>query len=132
MARMTTTEPTQATDLTAAIDAYLEVWNESDDAGRADRARQVFTDDARLVDPLIDATGPDAIAAAIGELRTQMPGLSLVRTSGLDTHHDLTRFTWAAQGTDGTVAVAGLDLLLLAPDGRISYSVAFFGDLPDD
>src|SRR5687767_15157309 len=116
---MTTTEATNTVDLARAVEAYLEVWNSPDDATRADRARDVFTDDARLVDPLVDATGPDAIAAAIGELRTQMPGLSLVRTSGFDTHHDLTRFSWNAQGPDGTVAVTGLDLLAVTPDGRI-------------
>jgi hypothetical protein len=128
---MTTTEPTQATDIASAVEAYLRVWNEPDDATRADKARHVFTADARLADPLIDATGPEAIADAIGGLRTQMPGLSLVPTSGFDTHHDLTRFSWAAQGPDGTVAVAGLDLLTLTPAGQISSSIAFFGDLPE-
>ena len=128
---MTTTEATPTADLTSAVEAYLQVWNEADDAARVDRARAVFTDDAQLIDPLIEATGPEAIAAAITELRTQMPGLTLVRTSGFDTHHDLTRFSWVAQAPDGTVAVAGLDVLTVAPDGRIQTSVAFFGDLPE-
>lgn len=32
---------------------------------------------------------------------------------------------------DGTVAVAGLDLLTVTADGRIQSSIAFFGDLPE-
>ncbi len=130
MLAMTTTETTPTVDPATAIEAYLAVWNETDDAARAARARDVFTDDARLVDPLIDATGPDAIAAAIGMLRTQMPDHTLTRTSTLDTHHDLTRFSWTVQAPDGTVAVAGVDVLAVDPTGRIRTSIAFFGDLP--
>jgi hypothetical protein len=124
---MTTTE---ATATETAVAAYVDVWNETDDAARTDRARLVFTDDARLVDPLVDATGPDAIAGAIGALQAQMPGHTLSRTSALDAHHDLVRFSWTVAAPDGTVAVAGTDVLTFAADGRVRASVAFFGDLP--
>lgn len=130
MLPMTTTDTATTTDLDATVLAYLEVWNETDDAARTERARRVFADGARLADPLIDATGPDAIAAAIGALQAQMPGHTLARTSGLDSHHDLTRFSWTVNAPDGTVAVAGLDVLALDADGRIRSSIAFFGDLP--
>lgn len=128
---MTTTDATPATDLAATVEAYLDVWNEADDDARAERARRVFTDDAHLADPLIDATGPNAIAAAIGALRTQMPDHGLTRTSALDTHHDVVRFSWTVNAPDGTVAVAGLDILAVDPSGRIRSSIAFFGDLVD-
>ena len=128
---MTTTDTNPTTNLAPAVEAYLDVWNEADDNARAERARQVFTDDARLVDPLIDATGPDAIAAAIGALRTQMPDHTLTCTSALDTHHDLVRFSWTVNAPDGTVAVAGLDILAIDPRARICSSIAFFGDLVD-
>jgi hypothetical protein len=121
----------QTTDITtteATIDRYVVMFNEGDDAIRADLARQDWADDGRLVDPLVDATGPDQIAAAIGQLRDQMPGHTLARTTVIDAHHDQARFGWAVAGPDGAVAVAGIDVVTFAPDGRMQTAVGFFGD----
>jgi hypothetical protein len=112
-----------------AIDRYVTMFNEPDDATRGDLAKDVFVDDGRLVDPLVDATGPAHIAAAIGVLRDQMPGHSLARTTAVDTHHDQARFGWAVGAPDGTVAVAGIDVVTLDADGRIQAAIGFFGDL---
>ena len=92
-------------------------------------ASDVFADDGRLVDPLIDAVGPEQIAAAIGGLRDQMPGHSLARTTAVDAHHDQARFGWTVNGPDGTVAVAGIDVVTFDPDGRIQTAIGFFGDV---
>jgi len=116
-------------DLETAIDSYIATWNEADDAARADQSRALWADNGRLVDPLIDAVGPDAIAAAIGELRNGMPGHSLARTTVVDTHHDLARFGWTVNAPDGTVAVAGIDVVTFAADGRIQSATGFFGEV---
>ena len=81
------------------------------------------------MDPLIDAVGPEAIAAAIGELRDQMPGHSLRMTTEVDAHHDLARFGWTVNAPDGTVAVAGIDVVTFAADGRLQTAVGFFGEV---
>jgi hypothetical protein len=126
----TTQNPTITPDtIEAAIDRYVEMFNEPDDVVRAELGKDVFADDGRLVDPLVDATGPVQIAAAIGALRAQMPGHSLARTTVVDTHHDHARFGWAVGGPDGTVAVAGIDVVTFAADGRIQSAVGFFGDI---
>jgi hypothetical protein len=124
MRDMTTTTNTETT-----IDRYLATWNEPDGAARAERAHSVWAADGRLVDPLIDAVGPEAIAAAIGALRDQMPGHSLARTTVLDVHHDQARFGWTVNAPDGTVAVAGIDVVTFAADGRIQSAIGFFGDV---
>jgi SnoaL-like protein len=118
----------QDTAIEDTVDRYLVMFNEADDAVRAELAHEVFVDDGRLVDPLIEATGPDGIAAAIGGLRDQMPGHSLTRTTALDTHHSHARFGWTVNGPDGGVAVAGIDVVTIAPDGRIETAIGFFGD----
>jgi hypothetical protein len=130
MDRMQTTEnPTITPDIIeATIDRYVVMFNEADDATRGELANVVFAADGRLVDPLVDATGPAHIAAAIGVLRDQMPGHSLARTTVVDTHHDQARFGWAVGAPDGTVAVAGIDVVTLDADGRIQRAVGFFGD----
>ena len=122
MGSMQTTEPhhqPRPIHHRSHLDRYVVTFNEADGATRADLARAVFADDGRLVDPLIDAAGPEQIAAAIGELRDQMPGHSLARTTAVDAHHTHARFGWTVNGPDGTVAVAGIDVVTFAPDGRI-------------
>jgi hypothetical protein len=113
------------------IDRYVVMFNEADDVARAELGNDVFVDDGRLVDPLVDATGPVHIAAAIGALRAQMPGHTLARTTAVDAHHDQARFGWAVGGPDGSVAVAGIDVVTFDADGRIRSAVGFFGDVPE-
>jgi hypothetical protein len=120
-----------ATDIQTTIDNYLASWNEPDDATRADMARGVWTGDGRLVDPLIDAVGPEAIAAAIGQLRDQMPGHSLHLTTEIDAHHDQARFGWTVNAPDGAVAVAGIDVVTFSADGRLQTAVGFFGNVAE-
>ena len=116
------------TDIETTIEQYLATWNEADDATRSEQASALWTADGRLVDPLVDAVGPDAISAAIGGLRDQMPGHSLTRTTVVDTHHGHARFGWTVNAPDGTVAVAGIDVVTFAADGRIQTVIGFFGD----
>jgi hypothetical protein len=123
---MQTTNNTATTE--AIIDRYLVMFNEADGITRTELAREVFADDGHLVDPLIDAAGPEQVAAAIGELRDQMPDHSLTRTTVVDAHHDHARFGWTVNGPDGTIAVAGIDVVTFAPDGRILSAIGFFGD----
>ena len=125
----TTNHTHEVDDMTATLERYLVLWNEPDAAVRAASMRAVVRDDARLVDPLVDATGPDQIAAAITGLRDQMPGHSLHRTTAVDAHHDTVRFGWSVHAPDGSVAVAGIDIVTFAADGRISSAVGFFGEL---
>jgi len=126
----TTQNPTITPDtIEGTIDRYVVMFNEADDAARGDLGKAVFVDDGRLVDPLVDATGPAHIAAAIGVLRDQMPGHSLARTTAVDTHHDQARFGWSVNGPDGSVAVAGIDVVTFDDDGRIRTAIGFFGDL---
>jgi hypothetical protein len=51
------------------------------------------------------------------------------RASGVDMHHEHLRFAWRLVGPDGGVAVSGIDVADLAPDGRLARVVGFFGDL---
>jgi hypothetical protein len=113
---------------TEIIDHYLAAWNEPDAAIRLEQVEATWVDEGLLVDPLIEAVGPEAIAAAIGGLRDQMPGHALVRTTNVDTHHDHARFGWTVIAPDDSVAVAGIDVVTFT-DGRIQTAIGFFGEL---
>ena len=121
--------PITETSMEAVIDRYLESFNETDAALRSELAHEVWAHDGRLVDPLIEAIGPEQIAAAIGALQDQMPGHALLRTTAIDVHHTHARFGWVVAAPDGTVAVAGIDVVTFAPDGRMQSAIGFFGDL---
>jgi hypothetical protein len=66
-------QTTNDTTMEATIDRYVVMFNEADDAVRAGSAREVFADDGRLVDPLVEAEGPEHVAAAIGGCATRCP-----------------------------------------------------------
>jgi hypothetical protein len=120
---MTTTETTTET----VIDTYFAMWNEPDREARVALAGQAFTDDAHYVDPLADVTGHDGIADMIEGVRAQFVGATLQRTGELDAHHNLLRFPWSATDPDGNVIVAGIDVCVLADDGRVQALAGFFG-----
>jgi hypothetical protein len=121
---MTTTETTA---LDTAVDTYFEAWNEADADKRLDLVARSFADAAHYIDPLSDVTGHAGIVEMMEGVRAQFVGASLQRTGDIDAHHDVARFAWSATGADGAVIVAGLDVVVLADDGRISALAGFFG-----
>jgi hypothetical protein len=116
-------------DLATTIDTYLEAYGEPDGPKRTELIRRVFADDGRLIDPPLDASGHDGIAAMAEAVQSQFPGHRFRRTSAVDAHHDFARYGWELFGPDGAVAVAGMDVVELDTDGRLVRVVGFFGDL---
>jgi hypothetical protein len=74
--------------------------------------------------------GYDALTAMVEAVHEKFPGYRFRRLSGVDVHHDHARFAWDLAGPDGTIAVAGIDVAQLAPDGRLQRIIGFFGELP--
>ena len=124
-----TTNTDTATILEATIDRYVDSWNETDADARFAICREVWADDGRYVDPLVDATGPQAIADGLGGLQAQFPGHRVERVTGIDAHHDQARFGWTISGPDGSVVFAGIDIVAVAADGRLRTIAGFLGDM---
>ena len=120
---MTTTEtiPTEA-----VIDTYFAMWNEPDRAKRLELIAEAWTAEGHYVDPLSDVSGPDGLADMVDGVRAQFPGATLQRTGDIDAHHNVLRFPWSATGADGAVIVEGIDVCVLADDGRLSALAGFF------
>jgi hypothetical protein len=83
----------------------------------------------RYVDPRQDAEGHAAIGEMVAEVQAKFPGHRFRRISAIDSHHDQLRFAWDLAASDGSVLVAGIDVGLLAPDGRLLCITGFFGEL---
>ncbi|HVM53945.1 MAG TPA: nuclear transport factor 2 family protein [Acidimicrobiales bacterium] len=121
---MTTTE---TTPIPTIIDTYFAMWNEADRDARLDLIARAWAPECHYVDPLSDVEGHEALADMVDGVRAQFPGATLQRTGDIDTHHNVLRFPWNAVGPDGTVIVEGIDVGMLADDGRLQAIAGFFG-----
>ena len=55
---------------------------------------------------------------------THYAGHTFRRTTEVDAHHAFARYGWELVGPDGTVAVAGTDIVETDDDGRLTRSSA--------
>jgi hypothetical protein len=116
---------------TSLAERYIAAWNETDPAARRRAVAGVFAEDARYVDPLVEAEGRDAVAATIAAVQQQFPGFVFTPFGPLDAHHDVARFGWGL-GPDGSEpVVVGFDVVTTGPDGRIRSVAGFLDRVPD-
>ncbi|MGY1640229.1 nuclear transport factor 2 family protein [Geodermatophilus sp. SYSU D00703] len=109
---------------------YLAAWNRTDPAARRAAVAELFTEDARYTDPLVDVTGRDAIEATIAAVQAQFPGFVFRSAGPADAHHDQVRFTWhlGPEGQEGPIA--GFDVALTDGAGRIRAVLGFLDRVP--
>lgn len=116
--------------VTNTVDTYLEAYSEPDTARRDELLEKVFAADGQLIDPPLDASGRPGISDMVGAVLGQFPGHRFRRSSGIDSHHDAVRYGWELVAPDGAVTLSGMDVAVLADDGRLQRVTGFFGDLP--
>jgi hypothetical protein len=114
-------------DHRAVVDAYFTCWNTLDDDERTRAVEAAYTAEAHLVDPLVDVRGHDQLRATFTGFHSAYEGHSFRQKGGIDAHHGLARWGWEMIGPDGTVVLDGIDVAILADDGRISSVAGFFG-----
>lgn len=112
------------------VDTYLAALSETNETVRTNLVREAWAEDGQFFDPLLEASGHSAIGDLAVTVTEHYPGHTFRRTTGIDIHHGIIRFGWELVAEDGTVAVAGLDVGVLAEDGRLSRIAGFFGDPP--
>jgi hypothetical protein len=112
------------------VEAYGASWNEPDEAKRRELLERSWADDGVFEDPRDRAEGRDALLQLNAGFREQLPGGSIVMTSGVDEHHGLVRFTWRIDDAQGKPLLEGIDFGELAADGRIQRIVGFWGAPP--
>jgi hypothetical protein len=116
------------TTLEATVDTYLQTWNETDPAARQELIEASLGADLWYRDPLLEADGRAAYDGMIAAVQAQMPGLVMRRTSPLDAHRDVVRFTWALGAPGAEPVFAGLDVAKTDADGRLHRIIGFAGD----
>lgn len=118
---------TTTTHPSVSVDRYFAAWNETDASRRLEAVAEAWSPGGRYVDPVAEAQGHEEISGMIGGVHEQHPGVSLRRSSDIDSHHDVVRFDWEILDADGNQALAGVDIARLDDDGRLLDVRGFFG-----
>ncbi len=79
---------------TDLIDRYIDAWNETDPAARRTAVDELYSVDARYVDPMAVAEGREAIGATFGAVQGQFPWCVFRLVGPVDAHHEQARFGW--------------------------------------
>lgn len=105
------------------IDNYIAIWNETDPAQRRALIEQVWADDGRYKDPLLEATGHDGIDTMTAGFHQGYPGYTFERTPDSVSGN---RFGWKLVAPDGTTFVTGEDTCELDESGRFTSILGTF------
>ncbi len=116
---------TETNDVTALVDRYIAMWNETDPARRAALVAEIWTATADYRDPVLRGEGRDGIVAMVGQVHQRFPGHRFTRTTPVDSLGDRARFGWALGPEDGPPVVAGVDFAAI-DDGRLAAVTGFF------
>jgi hypothetical protein len=117
-------------DIDKTVERYIAAWNETDPAARRAAVEMLVTPDVTYIDPIAVAEGADAFDATIAAVRGQFPDFRFRLVGAPDAHHGQARFTWELGPDGGEAPVAGFDVAVLAPDGRIRAVYGFLDKVP--
>ncbi|HVP04292.1 MAG TPA: nuclear transport factor 2 family protein [Dehalococcoidia bacterium] len=110
------------------IEAYLAAWNETDEAKIRSLLEKCWAEGGTYTDPVSDVAGRDGLFGAIQGFHAQLPGAAIALTSGIDEHHGRVRFGWKVTGSPQEIA--GIDIGVMAADGRLQSILGFWGANP--
>jgi hypothetical protein len=116
-----------ATPISAVVDGYFAVWNETDPQRRREAITATWTQDAGYIDPMFAADGPEALDALVAAVHEKYPGHRFRLRGTIDAHHDRARWGWEFGDPNGSPPLAaGVDFAVLADDGRLRQVTGFF------
>jgi len=117
-------------DFDAIARRYIDAWNATDPDTRAKHVATLWTEDGSYIDPLAEAIGHDQITGTIAAVQDQFPGWTFRLVGPVDGHHDQCRFSWELGPSGDAAPVAGSDVAVLAPDGRLHSVYGFLDRVP--
>jgi hypothetical protein len=111
------------TDMQRIAEQYLASWN----AVPAQRSRTLsaWSEDATYVDPLMSASGRDAIGSMMDQAVVNFPGHAFVLSGAVDGHGPYVRFNWTLAAPDTKAVAHGTDVVRVDRNGRIADVIGF-------
>ncbi len=114
---------------TETVDAMLAVWNVRDLSLVRAHLEAVLAHGVEFIDPTIVTRGVDEFEANVCDFRRKYPNAVISRTSGVDSHHDLHRYTWAIH-VGSKLVLSGSDVTQTDQSEKVVRVLGFFGPLP--
>jgi hypothetical protein len=117
----------EAERLTDLMERYVQAWNETD-ALRRPALEALYTPDGRVVTQSHVFEGIEPIIAHIAKVNDEFiaSGRFRFQSGGALAHHSCVLFRWEmVEAQRGGLADAGMNLFLLAADGRIDGDYQF-------
>ena len=97
---------------------------------RRELIAQTWTDGASYQDPLMQGDGRAGIDTLIQGVHQQFPGYRFRQVGAADGHHSYVRFSWQLGPEDGPAPIAGSDVAILTPDGKLQSVIGFLDRIP--
>ncbi len=116
-------------DFNPLIERYFAIWNETDGPRRRALIAESWTETGSYVDPKLSAEGHDGLDAMVRTVHEHYPGLRFRLIGDLDSHNDRVRFRWTFAPEAGPALASGLDVAVVAADGRLQSVTGFFDEL---
>ncbi len=108
----------------AMVKAHLRVWAEIDDEKRLALARQVYSDNIRVIDPGVILSGQEEVSDFIGGLLKNNPGFQFEVAKPIETDHNMAILCWKFGPPSKPDTVSGEDIITIA-DSLITSILVF-------
>lgn len=109
---------------------YIDAWNETDPSALRAAVDELYSPDARYVDPLAVAEGRERLAATIAAVQSRFPGFVFRLVGPVDGHHDQARFGWQFGPPGEEAPIAGFDVAVIDAQGRLQTVLGFLDKVP--
>jgi hypothetical protein len=107
------------------VGRHLKIWNTRNAAERITGIPLTYSEDVVIGEQAAWFSGFTGIEYAIKAVQAQMPGMDLVVTGPIQTTGDMSTYTWALAGEDGSAIVKGRDVITVRHERIISRYVFF-------
>ena len=113
-----------------SLDHMLAAWNEAEPGAVRAHLERALSPDVEFIDPSVVTHGIDEFQANVQDVHARLPGAEYLRTSGVDSHHNLYRYAWEIR-REGDLVLQGFDVTEVDEEGLVRRVWGFFGPLPD-
>jgi uncharacterized protein YndB with AHSA1/START domain len=107
-------------DASSKVDAWFDAWATTDDKAREEMLARIVTPGIKFQDRFSLLDGLDDLMAHIGAAQRFMPGIRMRRNGEIRHCQGTVLADWVAVGGDGNERMAGTNVFVFGPDGRIA------------
>ncbi|MEJ8849146.1 nuclear transport factor 2 family protein [Variovorax rhizosphaerae] len=121
---------TTTLDAAGIAQRYIALWNETDAAQRQRMLEAGWSEEARYVDPHMQARGHREISTLVSAVHQRFPGFRFALAGQADAHGDNLRFSWTLGPSGADDLIQGTDFVQVEA-GKLRSVTGFLDKVPD-